>query len=258
MELIDTHCHLYCEEFDSDREATIERAKKAGVCNIVLPAIDSHSTSSQQLLYQSDTTFFKQMIGVHPTSIKDDYKTELKKAESLLLEQTDLYVAIGEIGLDLYWDTTYKEQQVEALDRQLNWAETNQKPVCIHIRKAHNELFGLFKQRNRRSCTGVLHCYSGSLQEAYRAVEMGLYLGIGGVLTYKNAATLPEIVKCIPLEHLLLETDAPYLSPVPYRGKRNESSYMTEVAKKIAEIKDIPIEKVAEQTTHNARVLFDI
>lgn len=258
MEFIDTHCHLYCEEFDSDRKETIDRAKKAGICHIILPAIDSFSAANQQLLYQSDPTFFKQMVGVHPTSIKDNYEAELQKAESQLIGHTDQYVAIGEIGLDLYWDTTYKEQQIQALDKQLNWAERTQKPVCIHIRKAHNEMFGLFKQRNQRTCPGVLHCFSGSLQEAYHAVEMGLYLGIGGVLTYKNAATLPEIVKHIPLEHLLLETDAPYLSPVPYRGKRNESSYMTEVAKKIAEIKEIPIEMVAEQTTQNARILFNI
>lgn len=258
MEFIDTHCHLYCDEFETDREETIERAKKVGICNIILPAIDSLSTSNQQRLYQSDPTYFKQMIGVHPTSINDSYEIELQKAESLLLKFADQYVAIGEIGLDLYWDISYKEQQIQALNKQLDWAETTQKPVCIHIRKAHNEMFGLFKQRNRRTCSGVLHCFSGSIQDAHHATEMGLYLGIGGVLTYKNAATLPEIVKCIPLEHLLLETDAPYLSPVPYRGKRNESSYMTEVAKKIAEIKEIPIEKVAEQTSHNARSLFNI
>lgn len=258
MELIDTHCHLYCEEFDNDRREVISRARETGITSILLPAIDSLSTERQQQLYSSDPSYFKQMGGVHPTSINDEYTKELQHAKQLLYNNPEQYVAIGEIGLDLYWDTTFKEQQIQALDQQLNWAEELHKPVCIHIRKAHNELFELLKKRNSRTCTGVLHCYSGSHQQAHQAIEMGFHLGIGGVLTYKNAATLPEIVKDLPLECFLLETDAPYLSPVPYRGKRNESSYMLEVAKKIAEIKNCAVSAVAEQTTHNAKSLFNL
>lgn len=255
MTFIDTHCHLYDEAFDTDRPQAVQRAIDAGVTTMLLPDIDSTSTERLDSLYNLYPKHFRRMAGLHPTSVKEDFEQELAHVRKRL--ETGSFVAVGEIGMDLYWDRTFEEQQREVLRRQMLWAEEYSLPVALHIRKAHNEVFGLLRDLNRSSYRGVMHCFGGSLQEAHRAVEMGFMLGIGGVVTFKNA-TMADVAKTMPLDRLLLETDAPYLSPVPHRGERNESSYIPLIAQKIADLRGISIEKVAEQTSANARMLFNL
>ena len=259
MIFVDTHCHLYDEAFDADRAAAVQRAIDAGVTTMLLPDIDSTSTPALDALYNHYPQYFRRMAGLHPTSVKDDFEQELAHVHSLLNTQNSKlkYVAVGEIGMDLYWDRTFEEQQREVLRRQMLWAEELNLPVALHIRKAHNEVFGLLRDLNRPAYRGVMHCFGGSVQEAHRAVDMGFHLGIGGVVTFKNA-TMAEVVKAVPLERLLLETDAPYLSPVPHRGQRNESSYIPLIAQRIAEIKGVSLAEVAEVTTASARSLFSL
>lgn len=257
MQLIDTHTHIYSEEFDEDRAQVVERAVNAGIVKMLLPAIDSASFERQEKLAKDYPSLFRQMMGLHPTSVTNDFEKELELVETKLKENPNEYVAIGEVGLDLYWDKTFKEQQIEVLRRQMLLAEQYDKPVELHIRNAYTEMFDLLKELNRAQYKGVFHCFSGTLEEAHMAVEMGFSLGIGGVLTYKKSL-LPDIVKEISLKKLVLETDSPYLAPVPYRGKRNESAYVIEVARKMSAIKEVELEEVAMQTTHNAMVLFSL
>lgn len=255
MTFIDTHCHLYDEAFDADRQQAVQRAFDAGVTTMLLPDIDSTSTERLDTLYNLYPNHFHRMAGLHPTSVKEDFEVELAHVRKRL--ETGSFVAVGEIGMDLYWDRTFEEQQREVLRRQMLWATEFGLPVALHIRKAHNEVFGLLRDLNHSTYRGVMHCFGGSLQEAQRAVEMGFMLGIGGVVTFKNA-TMAEVAKAMPLDRLLLETDAPYLSPVPHRGERNESSYIPLIAQKIADLRGISIEAVAEQTSANARMLFSL
>ena len=260
MTFIDTHCHLYDEAFDADRSEAVQRALDAGVTTLLLPDIDSSSTPRLDAFHRSTlhsplSTF--PMAGLHPTSVKEDFEKELQHAHDRLFSGSHFFVAVGEIGMDLYWDRTFEAEQREVLRRQLLWAEELRLPVCLHIRKAHNEVFALLRDLNRASWCGVMHCFGGSLQEARRAVEMGFHLGIGGVVTFKNA-TMAEVAKEVPLEKILLETDAPYLSPVPHRGQRNESSYIPLIAQKIADLRGLTLDEVAEVTTANARSLFSL
>lgn len=253
---IDTHCHLYDEAFATDRDETVQRALDAGVTTMLLPDIDSASTPQLEALLRQYPQHFRPMAGLHPTSVKEDFEQELAKVHDRLFNgSTFNFVAVGEIGMDLYWDRTYEAQQREALKTQMLWAEKLDLPVCLHIRKAQNEVFGLLRDLGRGTYRGVMHCFGGSVQEAQRAVEMGFHLGIGGVVTFKNA-TMADVVKAVPLERLLLETDAPYLSPVPHRGHRNESSYIPLIAQRIADLRGITVAEVAEATTANARRLF--
>lgn len=253
--LIDTHTHLYCEEFDDDRDVVVRRAIEAGVGIMLLPAIDSQTTERQQRLFDGNPQVFRQMAGLHPTSVKEDYEKELQLVERQLNEAPERYVAVGEIGLDLYWDSTFYDQQRDALIRQMRLAEQYDKPVSLHIRNAYSEFFELAKEVNRPSYRGVMHCYSGTLAEAQQAVEMGFYIGIGGVLTYKKSL-LPDIVRAIPLSRIVLETDSPYLAPVPMRGRRNESSYVVHVAQCLAAVLDKSYDVITATTTENARSLF--
>ncbi len=257
MTFIDTHCHLYDEAFDADRDEALQRALDAGVTTMLLPAIDSQSHAKQEQLASQHPQYFRQMMGLHPTSVKEDFEQELERVHSSLVthHSSPKYVAVGEIGMDLYWDRTFEVQQREVLRTQLQWAVEHALPVCLHIRKAHNEVFNLLRELNRPSWRGVMHCFGGSVQEAQRALEMGFHLGIGGVVTFKNAG-MAEVVKAVPLERLLLETDAPYLSPVPHRGQRNESAYIPLIAQKIADLKEVPLDEVAAVTTASARTLF--
>lgn len=255
--MIDTHCHLYDEAFDDDRDAAVGRAVAAGVDMMLLPGIDSQSHAAQEALEAAHPRHFRQMMGLHPTSVTADFEPELAIVEQKLFHSGHPYVAVGEIGLDLYWDKTYLEQQKEVLRRQMQWARQLQLPVCLHVRKAYNELFGLLRDLNYGTYCGVMHCFGGSLQEAQRAIEMGFYIGVGGVVTFKNA-TLAEVAATVPLDRIVLETDAPYLSPVPYRGKRNESAYIPIIAQKIAELRGISLEEVAATTTHAAETLFSL
>jgi TatD DNase family protein len=260
MQFVDTHCHLYDEAFDGDRDEVLQRALDAGVTTLLLPAIDSQSHERQELLAAQHPECFRQMMGLHPTSVKEDFEQELDIIHDKLFHSHNSpteYVAVGEIGLDFYWDTTYLEQQRELLLHQMQWAEELQLPVCLHVRKAYNELFGLLKRLNRPRYRGVMHCFGGSLQEAYKAIEMGFYLGVGGVATFKNAA-LGTIAATVPLESLVLETDAPYLSPVPHRGQRNEPAYIPLIAQKIADLRSITLGEVADITTASAKSLFNL
>ena len=264
--LTDTHSHIYAEEFDSDRDEVIARAEKAGVGLILLPAIDRESYDRQEQLAESRPDLFRQMMGLHPTSVGENYTTDLELVNVKLFSNPDKYIGVGEIGLDFYWDTTYRNQQIEVLERQIGWAQELDKPIVLHLRNgkdgnsdndAYDAVFKLLERLSRNKYKGIMHCFSGTMEDAERAVDMGFCIGIGGTLTYKKSS-LPEIVKALPLERIVLETDDPYLAPVPYRGRRNEPSYITFVAEKVAEIKNISSEKVADVTTANAKELFNL
>ena len=256
IQLIDTHSHLYDEAFDEDIDIVINNALEKGVAKIILPAIDTSTLERQKKLSASYPDIFYQMIGVHPTSIKEDYRKELDVVYNEISTNADSYVAIGEIGLDYYWDTTFAHEQQTALITQIEWANKYQKPVALHVRNAYAETFEVLEKHSvdRR---GVLHCFSGTLSDAKKAVDMGYMLGIGGVVTFKKNE-LAKIVAELPLQNILLETDAPYLAPTPYRGKRNESAYVLNVAQMVAEIKNTSLEHVAETTLQNAIELFAI
>lgn len=259
MTFVDTHCHLYDEAFDADRAEAVCRAVEAGVGKMLLPDIDSGSTARLDALWRQYPDRFFAMAGLHPTSVGDDYERELEWVRARLERPPGgmRFVAVGEVGLDLYWDTSHLDQQRDALRRQLRWAEEFGLPVCLHIRKAMNEVFGLLRDLNKARYSGVMHCFGGSLQEAHRAVEMGFVLGVGGVVTFKNA-TLAEVARTMPLESLVLETDAPYLSPVPHRGQRNESAYIPLIAQRVADLRGISLQEVAERTTATATALFGL
>ena len=260
MTFVDTHCHLYDEAFDADRADAVQRALDAGITTMLLPDIDSTSTPRLEALMAQYPQHFRPMAGLHPTSVKEDYKAELQHVHDRLFNSSNSplkYIAVGEIGMDLYWDRTFEAEQREAFRQQLLWADELGLPVCLHIRKAMNEVFGLLRELNHASWHGVMHCFGGSVQEAQRAVEMGFHLGIGGVVTFKNA-TLAQVVQAVPFDRLLLETDAPYLSPVPHRGQRNESAYIPLIAQRIADLRDISLDEVAETTTASARELFSL
>ena len=264
--LTDTHSHLYADEFDADRDEAIARAQAAGIGLILLPAIDADSYDRQEALAASHPHLFRQMMGLHPTSVDANWEQALAIARQRLFAQPDKYVGIGEIGLDFYWDTTFRTQQLEALQQQMEWAVELGKPVVLHLRSgkdggaetdAYAEMFRQLALLDGHHPRGIMHCFSGTLADARRAVEMGFLLGIGGTLTYKKS-TLPDIVSEIPIENIVLETDDPYLAPVPHRGHRNEPSFITHVADKMAEIKGISADEVAAITTANARRLFDL
>lgn len=255
MQWIDTHTHLYLDQFDADRDAMLQRAFSVGVTKLLLPNIDADSIAPMlQLCEQYPKNCFP-MIGLHPTSVDKDVQTQLNLLEQELLKGT--YIGIGEIGIDLYWDKSFLEEQIHAFRIQLNWAKQHALPVAIHTREAFPLILDLVEEAQDGRLKGVFHCFTGNTTEAERIVKMGFYLGIGGVLTYKKSM-LPEVIQNIPLDFLLLETDSPYLPPVPYRGKRNESSYLTETALQLAAIKQIPLNELATITTNNALKLFNI
>lgn len=252
--IIDTHSHIYLEDFDNDIEDVISRARIEGVEKICLPNIDSTSIEQMLKLEAEYPDLCKTMIGLHPTSVKENYVEELNLVEKLLTERQ--FIAIGEIGIDLYWDKTYKEQQIIAFKIQIELANKYNLPIAIHTRDSFDETFEILR-KIKPIPKGVFHCFSGSYEQAKRATDLGFYLGIGGVITFKNAK-LASTIQNIPLEKLLLETDAPFLTPSPFRGKRNEPSYLKYVVDKIAETKGITCEEVMRQTTKNAQALFGI
>lgn len=253
MSLTDTHCHLYSDEFAADADAMIQRALAEQVTKFYLPAIDSETHDAMLLLEVKYPGTCIAMMGLHPCSVKEDYLTELKIVEEWLAKRP--FPAIGEIGLDFYWDTTFTEQQYEAFRIQMDWAVQYKRPVVIHTRKAMAETIELVKPYSAKGLRGIFHCFSGTYEEALAVIDLGFYIGIGGVLTYKNSG-LDKVAEKIDLAHMVLETDAPYLSPVPFRGKRNESSYIKYVAEKLAAIKNIPAAEVAAVTTANAEKIF--
>lgn len=252
MEFTDTHAHFYLPEFTELQIGILEEAEKQGVKYILMPAIDS--TTHQSMLWAGDV--FSQclpMMGVHPCSIKDNYKQELELAARYLEEMK--FVAIGETGLDFYWDLTWKEEQYAAFQQQIEWALHYDLPLVIHSRESMDACIEMVKKNQAGNLIGVFHCFSGSLEQARKIIDLGFYLGIGGVLTYKNSG-LDTVIREVDLKHIVLETDAPYLAPVPFRGKKNESKYISIIAQKLAEVKSTTLEEIAAITTGNAYKLF--
>lgn len=249
----DTHTHLYDQRFGQDRDEMIRKAVDAGVEKMYIPNCD-RSTIAPMLEIESrwpDNCFA--MMGLHPCYVKEDYETELATVEQWLAERP--FAAVGEIGLDYYWDKSWIPQQKDAFERQTDLALQYDLPIVIHSRESTADCIGIVRQKQQGHLRGIFHCFSGSLEEAREIVDLGLYLGIGGVVTYKKS-TLPEIIATLPLSAIVLETDAPYLSPAPHRGSRNESSYIPLIAEKIAAIKDRSVAEVAGITTANAAKIF--
>lgn len=253
MKLIDTHTHLYVEEFKTDIDSVVERAMNEGVEEFYLPAIDSSENDNLLALEKKFPGKMFAMAGLHPCSVKENYQEETGQIQQQLSKRK--FAAIGETGLDFYWDTSFKKQQYESLHLHAQWAIEYQRPLVLHTRNAMQETIDLVKEYKGKSLFGIFHCFSGSLQHAKEIIELGFLLGIGGVLTFKNSG-LAEVIKEIDLKYLVLETDSPYLAPVPFRGKRNESSYLKYIVQKLAEIKQIPVAEVASQTTNNAKNVF--
>jgi TatD DNase family protein len=253
MNWIDTHAHLYGEEFSADRIAVIERALAAGVSRLYLPNIDSNTIEGMLALEAQFPENCFPMMGVHPCYINENVEQELAIVRDWLAKRP--FKAIGEIGLDFYWDTTYREQQYQAFRGQLELAREYSLPVAIHSRESTRECIDEVKALQDGRLSGVFHCFSGTLEEAKEIIDLGFYLGIGGVVTFKKSG-LDKILEDIDMQYIVLETDAPYLAPVPYRGKRNESAYIPLIGEKIADVKNLKIEEVAAITTNNALKLF--
>ncbi len=253
MKLIDTHTHLYLEEFSADIEKVIQRAAAESIEKFYLPAIDSSETNAMLTLEAKFPGKCFPMAGLHPCSVKENYKDELAVAEKLLNQRK--VAAIGETGLDFYWDKTFIKEQYDSLNIQAEWALQYNVPLVLHTRDAMKEAIDVIKVYSGRGLTGIFHCFGGTLQDAKDIIDQNFLLGIGGVVTYKNSG-LAEVVKDIDLDYIVLETDAPYLTPVPFRSKRNESSYLKYIAQKIADVKNISFEEVAERTTKNAEKIF--
>ncbi|HEY8690918.1 MAG TPA: TatD family hydrolase, partial [Chitinophagaceae bacterium] len=240
--IIDTHTHFYLNDFAGDIDAVIKRAGDEGVEKFYLPAIDSTETENIFALEKKYPGKCFAMMGLHPCSVKENYKEELGMVYNWL--QKRKFAAIGEIGLDLYWDKTFIDQQYESFHRQIEWALQFDLPVVLHTREAMQQSIDVIKEYAGKNLRGIFHCFGGTLQNAMDIIGTGFYLGIGGVVTYKNSG-LAEVIKEIDIKNIVLETDAPYLTPVPFRGKRNESSYLKYIVQKIAEIKNISAEEVA-------------
>ena len=253
MQLIDTHTHLYSETFDEDRGAMIQRALSCGVTDFFIPAIDSTYTERMFALEKKYPNRMHLMTGVHPTHVKENYKEELNHVTSLLKQRS--FCALGEIGIDLYWDKTFLKEQQEAFDLQIQWAKEHKLPFVIHCRDAFNEVFEVLDGHDSKDLRGIFHCFTGTLDQAKQALSYNLKLGIGGVVTFKNGK-IDQFLNQIPLSEIVLETDAPYLAPVPFRGKRNESSYIQEVASKVAEVYNLPFAEIAAVTSKNALAIF--
>ena len=255
MQFIDTHSHLYFPEFDNDRDEVINRAIRGGIEKICLPNIDIRSIKTMMYLVNKYPDFCFPMIGLHPTSVRKNYRDMLKNVREYLLIEN--FIAIGEIGIDLYWDNTYKEEQMKAFREQITLAIDNQLPVVIHIRESFDEVFQILDEFKPDYPKGIFHSFTGNIDQAHSAIAMGFKLGIGGIITFKNSG-LDKVVRDIDLKHIVLETDSPYLAPVPKRGKRNESSYLIYTARKIAELHKVAVEKIADITSQNAIKLFKL
>ena len=255
MIITDTHTHLYSEAFDEDRDEVISRALDAGVHRFFIPAIDSSYTAAMYKLEElyPDNVFL--MTGLHPTHVKENYKEEINHVEEQLIAR-DFY-AIGEIGIDLYWDKTFLKQQQEAFVYQIRLAKKNKLPIVIHCREAFNEIFEILEQEKGEDLHGIFHCFTGTLEQAHKAISYGMKLGIGGVATFKNGK-IDQFLNQIALKHIVLETDSPYLAPVPYRGKRNESVYILRVLEKLALIYNVNQAEIARITTKNSKEIFSV
>ncbi|UEG51208.1 TatD family hydrolase [Ferruginibacter lapsinanis] len=252
---IDTHCHLYSEEFNTDIDIVIKTAETEQIKQFFLPGIDSTAIEKMIGLEKKFPGKCMAMMGLHPCYVKENYKEELTIVEDWLSKRK--FAAVGEIGLDFYWDKTFVSEQYVAFRKQIELSLEYQLPIVIHTRNAMAETIQVVNEYKSEKVRGIFHCFSGTYEDAVKIIELGFYLGIGGVITYKNAG-LAEILEKIDLEHLVLETDAPYLTPVPFRGKRNESSYIKYIAEKLALVKNVSVDEVAATTTANAKKIFGV
>jgi len=253
VKIIDTHTHLYLKQFKDDIDKVIQRSIDKGINKFIFPAIDSTHFDDMHDLKNKYPGSIYLMSGLHPVDVKENFKEELEFVVNSLKSHS--YVAIGEIGIDLYWDKTYLKQQQEAFEFQIRLAIKNDLPIVIHCREAFDEIFEILDKENCDKLRGVFHCFTGTLEQANRAIQLGFKLGIGGVVTFKNGG-IDKFLNRIDLNHIVVETDSPYLAPVPFRGKRNESSYITYIIDKLSEIYGLPIKKIASVTTKNAEKVF--
>jgi TatD DNase family protein len=256
MILTDTHAHLYSEEFKEDVDAMISRCIEKNISRIFLPNIDTKSIEPMLALCKKHPENLFPMMGLHPCSVKENYLSELNIIQQELEKNT--YYAIGEIGIDLYWDKTFIEEQKNAFRTQIKWAKERKLPIVIHARDSFKEIFEIVDEENDEQLTGIFHCFTGTIEDAKKIINYGGFkLGVGGVVTFKNSG-LESVLKHVDIKHLVLETDAPYLAPVPYRGKRNESSYVELIALKLCDIYDLSLTEIANITTQNSIEVFGI
>ena len=255
MQITDTHNHLYVEAFDEDRAEVIKRAIDKGIDRFFLPAIDSSYTNSMLSLQKQYPDHVFLMTGLHPTHVKENMEEELAHVAQNLKQYK--YYAIGEIGIDLYWDDTFIKEQRSAFRKQIQLAKEYELPIVIHSRDSFDEIIPILKEEEDDKLRGIFHCFTGTYEQAQMAIELNMKLGIGGVVTFKNGG-LDKFLGQIDLEHIVLETDAPYLAPAPYRGKRNEPAYLSNILQKMSDIYNVPEELIAEQTTENSKRIFGI
>lgn len=253
--ITDTHTHLYSEEFDQDRDEMIQRAINNGVSRFFIPAIDSSCTQRMYDLERDYPNNVFLMMGLHPTYVKDNYKDELQHVEDELAKRK--FVAIGEIGIDLYWDKTHLLEQQIVFRKQIQLAKKYKLPIVIHCREAFDEIFEILEEEKSPELFGIFHCFSGTHEQALRAISYNMKLGIGGVVTFKNGK-IDQFLNEIDLVHIVLETDSPYLAPIPYRGKRNESGYLINIVDKLSQIYGLSANEIARITTENSKVIFGI
>lgn len=251
--ITDTHTHLYSEQFDEDRGYMIKRAKEIGVSRFFIPAIDSSYIERMMDLEKSYPNDVHLMMGLHPTSVKEDFQNELAIVKEWIDKRN--FVAIGEIGIDLYWDKTFLPQQQEAFRTQIQWAKEKKLPIVIHCRDAFDEIFNVLETEKGDDLFGIFHCFTGTLEQAHKAISYNMKLGIGGVVTFKNGK-IDQFLDQIDVKHIVVETDSPYLAPAPYRGKRNESAYISQVVTKLADIYGLSFDEISEITTQNSKEVF--
>ena len=252
--IINTHSHIYDEAFDADREEAFQRALEAGVEMLLLPNTDENTIKPMMDFYEKHPDNVRVMMGLHPEEVRNDYKEKLRIIEQFV---NDDNIGIGEIGLDFYWDDTFKQEQIEVLSEQLHWAKELGLPVSIHTRNAFHEMFKVLDHEQDGRLAGIMHCFNGTFDEAKTALSYGFHLGLGGVISYKNCG-VKEFLAEIPMDKIVLETDDPYLPPVPYRGQRNEPAYIVKTAEKVAEIYGVTTEEICKITTENAIKLFNL
>ena len=255
MIITDTHTHLYSEAFDDDRKEVINRAIKLGVTRFFIPAIDSTYTKAMFNLEKEFPKNIFLMMGLHPTHVKENYEEELKHVEEMLAQRS--FIAVGEIGIDLYWDKTTLSIQQDAFRKQIHLAKKYKLPIVIHCRESFDEIFEILEEEKGNDLYGIFHCFTGTMEQAQKAISYNMKLGIGGVVTFKNGK-IDQFLNQIDLKHIVLETDAPYLAPAPYRGKRNESSYILNVLNKMSEVYNVSVEKITEITTANSKEVFKV
>ena len=255
MYLIDTHTHIYDHQFSLDRNETIQRALEAGVKMMLLPNVDASTIAPMLELHEKFPDCTRVMMGLQPEEVREDYKEVLSIMEKEL--ERGIYCGVGEVGLDFYWDSTFEKQQLDAFETQLDWAKQLGLPLSIHCRNAFEKMVKIIEKKQDGGLRGVMHCFTGTEEEAKVYLSLGFHLGLGGVTTYKNCG-VKDFLPMLPLDRIVLETDAPYLAPVPCRGKRNEPAFLVHTAQRIADILQIPVEELADATTKNVQLLFGL